>query len=219
MLSFSVLIYITKGGYKMGRPVTIFTGQWADLEFEEVCKLMSEIGYDGMEIACWGNHLDAQKAAAESSYVEKKLEILDQNNLGVWAISNHLAGQCVGARYDPRLDNFAPEKYAGKPEEIRKWAVEEMKLTAVAARNLGVEVVTGFTGSPIWKYFYSFPQTDQEMVEEGYDKIVELWTPIFDEFDRQGIKFALEVHPTEIAFDYYTTKKLLEKLEERKKAV
>ena len=45
----------------MSRPVTIFTGQWADLTFEEVCKMMSEIGYDGLEIACWGDHLDPKR--------------------------------------------------------------------------------------------------------------------------------------------------------------
>lgn len=199
----------------MGRKVTIFTGQWADLSFSELAQTMSGIGYDGLEIACWGDHLDVQKAAEESSYVEKKLEILDKNNLGVWAIGNHLAGQCVGDRYDPRLDNFAPEKYAGKPKEIRKWAVEEMKLTAVAAKNLGVEVVTGFTGSPIWKFFYSFPKTTEAMIEEGFDQIVELWNPILDVFKENGVKFALEVHPTEIAFDFYTTEKLLDKFEWR----
>jgi len=92
----------------MGRKVTIFTGQWADLSFSELAQIMSGIGYDGLEIACWGDHLDVQKAAEDSSYVDEKLEILAKNNLGVWAIGNHLAGQCVGDRYDPRLDNFAP---------------------------------------------------------------------------------------------------------------
>lgn len=75
---------------------------------------------------------------------------------------------------------------------------------------MGVKVITGFTGSPIWKYLYSFPQTTEKMVEDGYDEIVALWTPILDEFDKYGVKFALEVHPGEIAFDYYSTVKLLE---------
>lgn len=86
---------------------------------------------------------------------------------------------------------------------------------ARAAKNMGVKVVTGFTGSPIWAYWYSFPPTPEEMVEEGFNKIVELWTPIFDEFDKQGVRFALEVHPTEIAFDLYTTEKLLRHLNRR----
>lgn len=199
----------------MGRNVTIFTGQWADLSLRELAEKMSKIGYDGLEIACWGDHLDVKKAVEDSSYLEERREILDKYGLEVWAIGNHLAGQCVGARYDPRLDNFAPEKYAGKPEEIRKWAVEEMKLTAEAANKLGVEVVTGFTGSPIWKFFYSFPQTTEKMVEEGFEKIIDLWNPILDVFAESGVKFALEVHPTEIAFDFYTTQRLLEKFDWR----
>jgi len=195
----------------MSRPVTLFTGQWADLTFEDICKIASGMGYDGLEIACWGDHMDVRKAAVDPDYCKNRREILQKYNLKCWALGAHLSGQCVGDLYDPRLDNFAPAAVKGKPEEIRKWAVEEMKYTARAAKNMGCYVVTGFMGSPIWKFFYSFPQTTEQMIEEGFDRIVELWTPILDEFKSLGIKFALEVHPTEIAFDYYTAGKLLEK--------
>jgi len=90
-----------------------------------------------------------------------------------------------------------------------------MKFTAQAAKNMGCYVVNGFMGSPIWAFWYSFPPTTDEMVEAGFQKIRELWTPIFNEFDRLGVKFALEVHPTEIAFDLYSTKKLFEVFENR----
>lgn len=199
----------------MNRPITIFTGQWADLPFEKVCKLMSEIGYDGLEIACWGDHMDVKRAAKDMSYVEEKKAILEKYNLKCWALGSHLAGQCVGDLYDKRLDNFVPDKVKSNPEKIREWAIEEMKYTARAAKNMGCSVVTGFTGSPIWKFFYSFPQTPEKMIEEAYHEIVKLWTPIFDEFDHNEIKFALEVHPTEIAYDYYTTKRLLETFDYR----
>jgi len=194
----------------MKRPVTLFTGQWADLPFEVLCEKSSAWGYDGLEIACWGDHLEVKKAAEDPAYVQKKLETLSRHNLKCWALGAHLAGQCVGDLYDQRLDNFAPDKVKGKPEELRAWAIEEMKLTARAAKNLGCYVVNGFMGSPIWKFWYSFPPTSEEMVEQGFQKIKELWTPILDEFDRCGVKFALEVHPTEIAFDFYTAKRLLE---------
>jgi sugar phosphate isomerase/epimerase len=199
----------------MGRPVTLFTGQWADMEFEEVSKMASKMGYDGLEIASWGDHLDLEKAAKNKEYARERKKILDDNDLDVWAIGTHIIGQCVGARYDKRLDNFAPDELSGKPEEIRKWAVEQMKFAPEAAQNLDCDIVTGFTGSPVWKFFYSFPQTSEEQIEEGFEKIFELWTPIFDEFDKSGVKFALEVHPTEIAFDYYTTEKLLEEFDQR----
>lgn len=200
----------------MGRLVTLFTGQWADLDFETMCKKAKEMGYDGLEIACWGNQLDPSKAAAEDSYVEWILETLKKYDLKCEALGAHIIGQCVGDAPDVRLNNFAPKQYADKPEEIRAWGIREMKNCAIAAKKLGAKVVTGFTGSPIWKYLYSFPQTSAEMVEDGFDEIVRLWTPILDVFKENGIKFALEVHPSEIAFDYYSTQKILEKFADRK---
>lgn len=193
----------------MARPVTLFTGQWADLHFEEICQKGKDMGYEGLEIACWGDHMDVRQAALDPSYVDKKKTILKKYNLKCWALGAHLAGQCVGDYNDPRLDNFAPDHCEGKPDKIRKWAIEEMKYTAQAASNMGCQVVTGFMGSSIWKYYYSFPQTTDEMIEQGYDEIVELWTPILEEFEKCNVKFALEVHPTEIAYDFYSTEKLL----------
>jgi len=200
----------------MARPVTIFTGQWADLPFEEVCKIIGEMGYDGVEIACWGDHMDVEKAATDPKYIEEKKAILAKYNLKCWALGNHLGGQCVGDAFgDPRLAGFAP-KSCKTDEDIRAWGIQTMKYTAQAAKNMGCYVVTGFLGSPIWKYLYSFPSTSQEMVDAGFKEIYDLWTPIFDEFDRCGVKFAHEVHPSEIAFDYYTTEKLLKTFKGRK---
>ncbi|MFW5985012.1 MAG: sugar phosphate isomerase/epimerase family protein [Halanaerobiaceae bacterium] len=199
----------------MSRPVTLFTGQWADLSFEEICKKASNMGYDGLEIACWGGHMDIEKGANDPEYIKERKAILEKFDLKCWALGAHLPGQCVGDRYDERLDNFAPDEYAGQPEKIRDWGIEQMKLAARAAKNMGCGVVTGFMGSPIWKFFYSFPQTTEEMIAEGYQKIVDLWSPIFDEFDKYDVKFALEVHPTEIAYDFYTTQKLFAAFDNR----
>jgi GNAT superfamily N-acetyltransferase len=38
----------------MLRPVTLFTGQWADLPLSELAPMTAEMGYDGLELACWG---------------------------------------------------------------------------------------------------------------------------------------------------------------------
>ncbi len=198
----------------MSRIVTIFTGQWADLSMEDMCKTASEMGYDGLEIATWGQ-IDAHKAATDPAYVQGLKDTLAKYNLQCKALGCHLASQCVGDLYDPRLDGFAPSELAGNPEGIRAWAIEEMKDTARAAKAMGCDVVTGFMGSGVWKYWYSFPQTSEEMIEAAYQEQVELWSPIFDVFDECGVKFALEVHPTEIAFDYWTTKRLLETFEYR----
>jgi sugar phosphate isomerase/epimerase len=194
----------------MPTPVTLFTGQWADKTFENLCQKAAEWGYEGLEIACWGDHMDVGRAAEDMVYINSKKQILEINGLKCWALGAHLAGQCVGDIYDERLNAFVPEHVKGQSEKITQWAIGEMKSTAKAAKNMGCTVVNGFMGSPIWKAWYSFPPTAEDEIEKGFALILKLWTPIFDEFDRQGIRFALEVHPTEIAFDLYTARRLLE---------
>lgn len=198
------------------RPITIFTGQWADLSFEEMSKIASGIGYEGLELATWGNHINPKKAAEDMAYVKQIKDTLKKYNLQTWAISIHLSGQLVGDVIDKRHEGFAASTVADNPEAIREWGIQEVKYTIQAAKNLGIKIITGFMGSPIWNYWYSFPQTSPEMIEEGYNTIVERWTPLLDEMDKYGIKFALEVHPTEIAFDYYTFVKLLKAFNYRK---
>ncbi|MDR0875239.1 MAG: sugar phosphate isomerase/epimerase [Clostridiales Family XIII bacterium] len=199
----------------MARPVTLMTAQWGDLDLDSLCKLAKEMGYDGLELM-EGSHFDAKKAAADQAYADSILATLDKYGLKTWCVAAHVVGQCVGDNWDPRLDGFAPNALAGKPEEIRAWAIETMKAIPKAAKNLGVSVVSGFLGSPIWAYWYSFPQTSEEIIDAGYKRIVELWSPIFDEFDKEGVLFGLEVHPTEIAFDYYTWQRLLKEFNYRK---
>lgn len=200
----------------MARPVTLFTGQWADLPLTELAKMMAGFGYDGLELACWGDHLDPNKAATDTDYCKKQLKILKHNNLKVFAISHHLAGQLVcDLNNDSRSDGFAPADCAGDAEKKRAWAVETMKNTARAAKNLGVKVVNGFTGSSIWHLLYSFPPVTDAMIDDGFAYFAKMWNPILDVFDECGVKFALEVHPTEIAFDIITAKRALEAIDNR----
>ncbi|MCL1795822.1 MAG: sugar phosphate isomerase/epimerase [Clostridia bacterium] len=197
------------------RPVTLCTCQWADLPFDELCALAKKMGYDGLEIACWGNGVDIDRAYADDAYAASMLEMLSKHKLICKALATHIIGQCVGDAPDIRLNNFAPAALANQPDAIRKWGVDTMMKAPAVAKKLGAEVITSFTGSPIWKWVYSFPQTTEQMVEDGFDEIVRLWSPILDEFKRHGIRYALEVHPGEIAFDYYSTKKLLDKFKDR----
>jgi sugar phosphate isomerase/epimerase len=197
----------------MPRPITLFTGQWADLPFEEVCRLASEWGYDGLEIACWGDHLDVGRAAADDDYVADRKAILESHGLGLWAISHHLVGQAVcDDPIDQRHKAILPPHVwgDGDPEGVRQRAAEEIKTTARAAAKLGVDTVIGFTGSAIWKYVAMFPPVDDATIEAGYDDFAERWNPILDVFDEVGVRFAHEVHPSEIAYDYWSTQRALE---------
>jgi len=198
------------------RPVTLFTGQWADLPLETLAKKASEWGYAGLELACWGDHLDVDKAARSKKYCKERHELLADHGLKCWAISNHLAGQLVCDLNDDRSDMFAPADCAGYPERKRKWAVRTMKNSAKAAKNMGVKVVNGFTGSSIWHLLYSFPPVSDKMIDDGFAQFAKLWNPILDVFDQCGVKFALEVHPTEIAFDTVTARRALKAIGHRK---
>jgi sugar phosphate isomerase/epimerase len=201
----------------MVRPVTLFTGQWADLPFEQVCEKAKSFGYDGVEIACWGDHFDVERAMSEDSYTQGRWDILNQFGLKCFAISNHLAGQAVCDRIDERHKSIVPARVwgDGKEDGVRSRAAEEMKNTARAAAKFGVKVVPGFTGSPIWPYLYSFPPNAADMVDKGFRFFAEMWNPILDVFDEVGVKFALEVHPTEIAFDIASAEMALAALDGR----
>jgi sugar phosphate isomerase/epimerase len=200
----------------MARPVTLFTGQWADLPLTELAEKAGNWGYDGLELACWGDHFDPAKGAADAAYCENQKRILEENNLDVYAVSHHLAGQLVcDLNNDARSDAFAPGECAGDAEKKRAWAVETMKHTAIAAKNMGLKVVNGFTGSSIWHLIYSFPPVSEEQIKDGFKYFSDMWHPILDVFDENGVKFALEVHPTEIAFDVITAERALEAIGHR----
>lgn len=200
----------------MARPVTLFTGQWADLPLTELAEKAGRWGYDGLELACWGDHFDPAKGAADPGYCENQKRILEESKLDVYAISHHLAGQLVcDLNNDARSGAFAPKECAGDAERKRAWAVETMKQTAIAARNMGLKVVNGFTGSSIWHLIYSFPPVSENQIEDGFKYFRDMWNPILDVFDENGVKFALEVHPTEIAFDIITAERALEAIGRR----
>lgn len=202
----------------MPRPITLFTGQWADLPFEEVARRASDWGFDGLEIASWGDHLDVLRAVEDDAYLQNRLDILDRYQLSVHAISNHLNGQAVcDDPIDERHQGIVSARVwgDGEAEGVRRRAAEELKMTARAAARLGVKTVTGFTGSSIWKTVAMFPPVPASMIERGYQDFADRWHPIIDVFDEVGVRFALEVHPSEIAFDYWTTKAALDAIGNR----
>jgi sugar phosphate isomerase/epimerase len=201
----------------MTRPVTLFTGQWADLSLEDMARKASDFGYRGLELACWGDHFEVDKALADDGYCAAKRDLLERYDLQVFAISNHLVGQAVLDPIDERHKSILPAYVwgDGDPAGVNARAVEEMKNTARAAQKLGVGIVNGFTGSSIWHLNYSFPPVPAKMIDAGFELLAERWNPILDVFGQCGVKFALEVHPTEIAFDIYSAERALAALDHR----
>ncbi|QYJ04137.1 sugar phosphate isomerase/epimerase [Nocardioides panacisoli] len=201
----------------MGKRFTLFTGQWVDLPLEEVAELAAGWGYDGLEIAVSGEHLDAWRVD-EPGYVESRLEILQRHGLGCWTISNHLTGQAIcDDPIDFRHRAIVRDRVWGDggAEGVRQRAAEEMKLTARLAGRMGIDTVVGFTGSSIWPYLVMFPPVPAEVIEAGYQDFADRWHPILDVFDEHGVRFAHEVHPSEIAYDHWSTVRALEAIDHR----
>ncbi|MDD9153768.1 sugar phosphate isomerase/epimerase [Plantibacter flavus] len=204
--------------YASRLPVTLFTGQWADLPLEEVARLAASWGYDGLEIAASGDHLDLKRADEDDAYLQSRLDILDRHGLEVFAISNHLTGQAV---CDDPIDfrhQAIVRDYTwgdGDAEGVRQRAAEDMKRSARVARKLGVDTVVGFTGSKIWQYSAMFPPVPASVIDAGYEDFATRWNPILDVFDAEGVRFAHEVHPSEIAYDYWTSVRTLEAIDHR----
>jgi sugar phosphate isomerase/epimerase len=194
------------------RPVTLFTGQWADLPIAELAAKAGGWGFDGLELACWGDHFDVPAALGDAGYCRAQRRRLEDHGLGCWALGAHLVGQAVCDPIDARHRAILPAEVwgDGEPEAVRRRAAARLADTARAAAQFGVTVVTGFTGSPIWHQLYSFPPNDYDEIERGYETFAERFSPILDVFDAEGVRFALEVHPTEIAYDFVTTRRALE---------
>jgi sugar phosphate isomerase/epimerase len=202
----------------MARPITLFTGQWADLPFTEVCRLAGEWGYDGLEVATWGDHFDVQAALHDEDYLPRFRATLARHNLGCWTISCHLTSQAVCDHpIDERHKGILPARIwgDGEAEGIRRRAADEIKDTARAAAKLGVTTVVGFTGSSIWHTVAMFPPVPPEMIDRGFQDFADRWNPILDVFDEVGVRYAHEVHPSEIAYDYWSTVRALEALGRR----
>ena len=201
----------------MARLVTLFTGQWADLSIEDLARKAQGFGYGGLELACWGDHFEVDQALADDGYCQAKRELLEKYDLQCHAISCHLVGQAVLDHVDERHQGILPPYVwgDGDPAGVNQRAAEEVKNTARAAQKFGVGVVNGFTGSSIWHLLYDFPPTPRHMIDKGFELFAERWNPILDVFGECGVRFALEVHPGEIAFDIYTAERALEAIDHR----
>ena len=195
----------------MARQVTLYTLQWGDLPLESVCQKAREFGYDGLELGL-PNHVDVRRTDPE--YYQGIKELLAKYDLKLYTISTHLIGQAVCDKIDFRHQAILPDYIwgDGDPEGVKARAAEELIRTAHAAKMLGIDTVVGFTGSPIWAYLYSFPPVSEQMIDEGYEEFAARFTPILDEYQKLGIRYALEVHPTEIAFDTLSAERALKAL-------
>ncbi len=145
------------------------------------------------------------------AYCRVRMAILRQQGLSLFAICNALAGQLTcNPNDDERSDGLAPAECRADPDLKREWGTESMKRSAVAARNLGARVVTGLTGSPICHLLYRFAPPFEAEIGAGFRTFAATWRPILDVFEVNGVGFAMECHPTSVAYDWLTAERALE---------
>ena len=77
----------------MARPVTLFTGQWADLTLDVMAEKTKGFGYDGLELACWGDHFEVDKALSDDGYIQTRKDILEKHRNALDAIAEKLIKQ------------------------------------------------------------------------------------------------------------------------------
>ncbi len=201
----------------MPRPVILFSGSWADLPLAEVSAQAAEWGYQGLDLCCWGDHFEVQRALSEEEYTPAKLDELRRLELDVPVLSNHRVSQAICDVIDVRHRALLPDYVwgDGSPAGVQQRATEEMIATVRAAHKLGVGVLAGFTGSPIWSYVVGYPSPTQDLVTEALREFVHRWTPILEACQECGIRYAFEVHPGQLAFDLYSAERVLDALDGR----
>jgi sugar phosphate isomerase/epimerase len=201
----------------MPRPVVLFSGPFDDLPLDELAAKAAEWGYAGLELCCWGDHLEVQHALGDADYASGRIALLSGHDLAVPVVANHRVGQAVCDRIDERHKPLLPDYVwgDGDPEGVRARAAEEMVATVGVAQKLGATVVSGFTGSALSSYVAGWPAPDAAKVVEGFRDFARRWHPILDACRDAGVRFAAEVHPGQVAFDLYSAERALEALDGR----
>lgn len=201
----------------MPRPIVLFTGPFSDWPLESLGVNAAGWGYEGLELCCWGDHLEVQRGLSDPEYASTRLEVLARNDLQLFVIANHRVGQAVSDRVDDRHRDLLPESIWGEgdPEKVSERASQEMVATFRLAERLGVSVVSGFTGSPIWSYTTGYPRPTPERISQAIEEFVRHWNPILDVARDCGVRFACEVHPGQMAYDFYSAELVLDALNGR----
>jgi sugar phosphate isomerase/epimerase len=180
---------------------------------EGMCKWASELGYKGIQIPSWDTRLiDVNKAAESKTYSDEIKGMVNSYDLEITELASHLQGQLVAVHpaYDLMFDNFAPDNCKKNPKKRTEWAVQQLKDSGTASKNLGIDVHATFSGSLLWHTMYPWPQSPEGLVEMGFEELAKRWLPILNHFDEQGVDVCYEIHPGEDLHDGVTFERFLE---------
>ncbi|MGN6683733.1 MAG: sugar phosphate isomerase/epimerase family protein [Devosia sp.] len=188
---------------------------------DHVCKWAADLGYKGVQIPTWVSaYIDVEKAATSKAYADDLNAVAARNGVQITELASHIIGQLVAVHpaYDTLSDGFAVPAVHGNPKARQEWAVQHLKWCAAASKNLGIKAHATFSGGLAWPFLYPFPQRPAGLVEEAFDELARRWTPILDEFDRQGVDVCYEIHPSEDLHDGVTYEMFLERVKNHPRA-
>ena len=195
----------------------VFLAQFVDKDppfnsLDGLCQWAAGLGYKGIQIPIWEEALIDIKLAGESkSYCDDLKGKVNSYGLEITERASHLQGQLVAVHpaYDALFDNFAPVEYHNNPKARTQWAVEQLKSSAKASRNLGLNSHGTFSGSLLWHTVHPWPQIPKGVVEMGFEELAKRWLPILNAFDEQGVDLCYEVHPGEDIHEGVTFERFL----------
>ena len=192
--------------------IGIFTALFGDWPLEKVAAHVAGLGYEAVELPAWsGNrHFDLSQALVGGGKKVRKL--LADHGLAISALNAGVAGQLSMGPHDSSTDGWAPGM---SPEQKIAYAREQIIFTARAASEMEIPIVAGLIGSHVWDKWYIFPPANEKLYEEGVTLFAERWNGILDELAKLGVKWALEVHPTGIAYNIETAQMALAALGNR----
>jgi sugar phosphate isomerase/epimerase len=202
----------------MSRPILLSSDRWADLPLETLVPQVAEWGYQGLDLSCWGDHFEVQRALSEEEYCSGKLALLRQNELEAPVISHHRLGQVICDILDPTRHRDLVPDYVwgdGQPAGVLERAIQEMIGTIQAAQKLGASVVSCYCGSPLWPGVAGFPPLTPPLISGALRDFAHRWTPILDACQESGLRLALEVRPGQLAFDLTSAEMVLDAIHGR----
>ena len=179
------------------------------------------LGYRGVQIPTWDARLfDLARAADSQTYCDDISGMLAEKGLAITELSTHLQGQLVAVHpaYDAQFDAFAAPEVRGNPAARQAWAVDQVKLAAIASRRLGLAAHASFSGALAWPYLYPWPQRPAGLVEDAFDELARRWHPILDVFEDNGVDIGFEIHPGEDLHDGVTFEMFLARVGNHRRA-
>ena len=196
----------------------IFLGQFAgDVapfdNLDNIAKWAGSLGYKGIQLPAWaGQLIDLEKAATSQAYADDLHATTRKHGVEITDLTTHLQGQLIAVHpaYDTAFDGFAPASVHNNPKARQEWAVQQLMWAAKASKNMGFKVHATFSGALAWPFIYPWPQRPAGLIEEAFAELARRWTPILDEFDRNGVDVCYETHPGEDLHDGITYEMFLE---------